>query len=268
MNITQFATSIQAWQQDHAVRVMIVDDHEFFRRGLREVIQSVQGFEVVAEASNCLEALAFIDKVPTDLVFLDLSLPDGDALQVIPALRKRATPPAIIILSGSITDSYLLNTMLAGASGYLTKDVTASEIISLLDHSREGQLVMTLPVAHRLISLLLAKFHELELTQPMLQPEADKTSRAEEQAHAPGEDTPPTPMTHVSIASLLHLLTQQEEKIYRLMKLGQTNKEIASQLGISRFTVGKHVQNILHKLNATNRTQAASYTAFEGEHHN
>ena len=105
------------------LRLMIVDDHEIVRQGLREVINSVPGFIVVAEASTCQDALARIERIAMDLVFIDLSLPDGDGIELIHLLRHRDAPPSIIVLSATLNDDLLLKTMLAGASGYLTKDV-------------------------------------------------------------------------------------------------------------------------------------------------
>lgn len=238
------------------IRLMIVDDHEIVRRGLREVINTIKGFTVVAEASTYRDALAYIQRRTIDLVCLDLSLPDGDGLELVHILRHRDAPPNIIVLSATLNDDLLLETMLAGASGYLTKDVPAAEIARLLQNFSQGEMVLTSPVASQLINLLVQKCLSLETSQIAAKSETSPPSQPDQQSvdsHLP--QTASSPLSH---------LTPQEEKIFQLVRKGLSNKQIASQLSISRFTVGKHIQNILRKLGVSNRTQAASYTSFEG----
>jgi two-component system, NarL family, response regulator DevR len=243
-----------------SLRLMIVDDHEIVRHGLREVINTIKGFTVVAEASTCRDALAHIQRRAIDLVFMDLSLPDGDGMELVHALRHRDAPPYIIVLSATMNDDLLLETMLAGASGYLTKDVPAAEIARLLQNFHHGETVLTSPVASRLITLLIQKCLSLEMGQIAAKSETSSSTLPERQSLAAH---PVDNLQDIASSPLSHL-TPQEEKIFQLVHLGLSNKQIASQLSISRFTVGKHIQNILRKLGVTNRTQVASYTSFEG----
>jgi len=249
--------------EKQSLRLMIVDDHEILRHGLRDVIKTIKGFTVVAEASSCQDTLAQIQRTTIDLVFLDLSLPDGDGMELVHLLRHRNPAPAVIVLSATLNDDLLLETMLAGASGYLTKDVPAAEIARLLQGFPRGEMVLTSVVASRLINLLVQKC----LTAGMSQPAAkDETRVSTPPKQRPHNDDAIDPL-HTMESSPLQHLTPQEDKIFQLMRLGLSNKQIATQLSISRFTVGKHIQNILRKLGVTNRTQAAqaaSYTAFEG----
>lgn len=240
------------------VRVMLVDDHEIFRHGLGHIINNTGGFTVAAEASTCQDALAQFYSTAIDLVFLDLVLPDDNGMELVHILRQHNTPPYIIVLSAKLNDELLLEAMLAGASGYLTKDIPATEIARLLEGFTRGEFVLTSPIASRLIHLLIAQCHSGE------------SGQGAENIEAPGSTPPdrrlqgPADLLQKRGTSPLSHLTAQEDKIFQLMRQGFSNKQIASQLSISRFTVGKHIQNILRKLGVINRTQAASYTSFEG----
>lgn len=261
--MTQTVSRVQDKSEDDALKVLIVDDHELFRRGLRDLINTIRELKVIGEAASSREALSIIAAAPVDLVILDLSLSDGSALPVVQIIRERAAAPSVIVLSASIDDDALLQAMLSGASGYLTKDLTAPQIAKLLYQFSQGGLALAPGTAGKLIQLLIDRNRELEEALRARLPDSNSTVPAATVSHAaglthPAEEKPaPTP-------SLRSLLTPQEEKIYQLMKQGKTNKEIAKKLSISHYTVGKHVQNILHKLKVMNRTQAVSYTAFEG----
>ena len=245
------------------IRLMIVDDHEILRHGLREVINSVKGFTVVAEANSFQDTLTQIKRTAIDMVFMDLALPDGNGIELVHVLRQGSAPPAIIVLSATLDDDVLLEAMLAGASGYLTKDVPAAEIARLLQGFQRGELVITSSIASRIINLLVEKYLMLELSHIASQRETGATTPPDHYKH----DLDPIDPLQKREASPLSYLTPQEDRIFQLMRLGLSNKQIASQLAISRFTVGKHIQNILRKLGVTNRTQAAqvaSSTTFEG----
>ena len=244
------------------LNVLIVDDHEIFRYGLRDLVNAIDGFHVVAEASNYKEALAKIKAVEIliDLVLLDLYLPDVEGTDGIRQLRNDHPRSKVIIISATMDDQVLLEAVLAGVSGYLTKDMPALDIVKALKGFRRGELAMLPTVAPHVMELLVQKCHILEtelLKQQQDQAKVLDSSRS---------DIPDTLLTSPPLSpyTSLPVLTPQEEKVYQLMLRGQSNKQIAAQLYISRFTVGKHVQNILHKFGVTNRTQAVSYTLFEG----
>jgi|SRR5581483_11232165 len=249
--------------EEQSLRLMIVDDHELLRQGLRKVINTIKGFTVVAEANSCQDALAQIQRTKVDVVFVDLSLPDGNGSELVRVLRQRSAPPAIVVLSATINDDLLLETMLAGASGYLTKDVLAAEITQLLPGLHRGEMVMTPSIASRLINLLVQKYLTLEMNRITSKGDTSVSTPADQNSY---DIHPDISLLNKDTSPLSHL-TPQEDKIFQLMRLGLSNKQIASQLAISRFTVGKHIQNILRKLGVSNRTQAAqaaSYTTFEG----
>src|SRR5438552_2897817 len=244
------------------LNVLIVDDHEIFRYGLRDLVNAIEGFHVVAEAGSFKEALAMIkaSEILIDLVLLDLYLPDVEGTDGIRQLCKDHPQSRVIIISATIDDQLLLEAVLAEVSGYLTKDMPALDIVKALKGFRRGELAMLPTVAIHVMELLVQKCHILE-TELSIQ-QRDQARELDD----PRSEMPDTLITPPSLSSYTSLptLTPQEEKVYQLMLRGQSNKQIAAELYISRFTVGKHVQNILHKFGVTNRTQAVSYTLFEG----
>ena len=238
---------------DQPLRALIVDDHEIFRHGLRDLINSIEGFQVVAEAGSCKSALALAEQRPIDLVVLDMYLPDGDGIEVTRQLRQQITPPPrVIILSAVIYDDTLVDAILAGAQGYLTKDMPASDIVNALKGFQRGELALLPTVTTNLVQMLVQKYSEAEAE---LSIQVHNSIIMTDLSMPPKEESPNTATP---------MLTSQEAKVFQLLRRGNSNKQIASRLAISPYTVGKHVQNILRKLGVTNRTQAASYTSFEG----
>jgi two-component system, NarL family, response regulator DevR len=242
------------------LRVMIVDHHEIFRHGLRDLVNDIDSFRVVAEAGSCQDALAQMERTTIDLMLLDLRLPDFDGIEVILHLQEFVPPPQVILLSETIDSDVLLDAMLAGASGYLAKDTPASDIIKALQGFQRGELAMQPTVTADAVHLLVRQCRQIE---------AKLFNYIKN--HKRAFDTPSTvvqlnggSVPTGSANSFLELLTPQEEKVFQLMRKGLSNKQIAAHLSISPFTVGKHVQNILRKLGVVNRTQAVSFTAFEG----
>ncbi len=242
---------------------MIADDHEIVRHAVRDILNTSGRFIVVVEVSTSYEVLERLKTASVDLVLLDLFLRDGEALHVIPEIRQLQNSPDIIVFSATLSDEALLQAIVAGASGYITKDTPLADIIALLEHFEPGELVMS--------SLVMIHFAHLLLKQYLALSQQNEMLNARLQQLTQTDATQPTPQAgkahDAQVSSLLaNVLTPQEEKIFQLLRRGDSNKQIAAQLSISRFTVGKHVQNILRKLGATNRTQAVSYTAFEDEH--
>lgn len=247
--------------QSGHIRVLIAEDHEVVRHAMRDIFRASGRFTVVAEANTSAEALGLLKAHPVDLVLLDLFLRDGSALSLIHQIHQHHHHSDIIIFSATLSDETLVQAILAGASGYITKDTPLADIVALLEQYRPGELTMSSSMmallAHLLIEQYLALSQQNEILSARLQ-ELTQTGII--------QNTPQADKTHDTRTSSLpaNVLTPQEEKILQLLRHGDSNKQIAAQLSISRFTVGKHVQNILRKLGATNRTQAVSYTAFEG----
>lgn len=241
-------------------RVMLVDDHEVFRVGLRNLLTEMASFEVVAEAGTCEAALAQVRSAPVDLVLLDLHLPDVEGVEALRRLKAETSPPDVIIVSATIDDDTLLDALASGVAGYITKDTTAIEILDALREYKRGELAMTSAVFSRAVRLLLVQSQMLENELTLYRQSALKTPAKVGTLEGNATIFPTQQSAHVPLGQL----TPQEDKVYQLMQRGYSNKQIAAELFISRFTVGKHVQNILRKLGVTNRTQAVSYFLFEG----
>ena len=250
-------------QADELLKVLIVEDHEVFRLGICDLLKGVEGFRVVAQANCCKDALAQIEAHPVDLILLDLYLPDAEGVDTVHQLRKIIPQIQVIILSATMNDDLLLSAMLAGASGYLTKDTPAIDIVRALEGYRRGELAMPPTVVARAVNLLVQ--HNNLLKAELTLSQQNEMKMTGEHEHVAELQASAITSSIQSSNPSLQILTPQEEKIYQFMRRGLSNKQIATQLFISRFTVGKHVQNILRKLGATNRTQAVSYNLFEGD---
>jgi DNA-binding NarL/FixJ family response regulator len=259
MNSFAVTNDIGTSSKVHLSRVLIVDDHELFRHGLSDLLNSIEGFQVVAEASSCKDALLLAERLHVDLVMLDMYLPDGEGIELTRQLRLLLNPsPRVVILSAMVYDDILVDAILAGAHGYLTKDMPSSEITKALKGVQRGELALLPLTTANLVHLLVQKYKETvaELAiyrQSGIHTSITSQSQVDELNHATATSSATTP-----------IFTPQEAKVFQLLRLGQTNKQIATNLMISPYTVGKHVQNILRKLGVSNRTQAVSYTSFEG----
>ena len=242
-------------------RVMIVDDHEIFRQGLRNILIDIDGFDVVAEASRCSDVLKHATSVPIDLVLMDSSLPDADGIQAIQLLRDLIPSPRVVLLSSIIEDDALLEAILSGVSGYLTKDLPKKDVINALQSLQRGELALLPSVAAKIIHLLVKRCLNLEKA-----PAKDRQSTESAISLPSSKISAKTKSSSTFFSpSALHKLTSQEYKVFQLLCQGLSNKEIAARFSISHYTVGKHVRQILRKLGAANRTQAVSYASFEGQ---
>ena len=254
------STTIELSSTDVLQRVMIVDDHEIFRNGLRDLINIIEGFQVVAEAGSCENMLSLVEQMHIDLIILDMYLPDGDGIQAIRQVKCQGMhAPRVIILSAVMYRDTLVDSILAGAEGYLTKDMPAVDIVKSLKGFQRGELALSRKVTTKLVQLLVQRFAEKE-TEVFSSLQNDHISTPSLSL------SPPVQLNTVasSRSTFIPTLTPQEDKVFQLLRHGLSNKQIATRLSISPYTVGKHVQNILHKLGVTNRTQAVSYTSFEG----
>jgi DNA-binding NarL/FixJ family response regulator len=259
MNAFPFSSNTTAIAARQHQRVLLVDDHEIFRHGLRDLIHIVEGFEVVAEGGSCEDALTLLRQMHIDLVILDMYLPDGNGIQTLRQLkREMSNPPSVIILSAMMDNETLLGAMLAGAQGYLTKDLPAGEILHALKSFQRGQLALREEVTTNLVHLLVQKCSAIE---------AELSTSMHNGINATERSSFETANIHTSALlakTPFPMLTKQEARVFDLLRCGHSNKQIAGQLSISPYTVGKHVQKILRKFGVINRTQAALYTSFEG----
>lgn len=215
------------------VRVLIVDDHEMARKGLAAMLGTTDWLTIVGEAADCASGLEIARRVRPDVVLLDIRMPGGDGLACIEPLRSFSPPPSIVIVTFYDDTAYVLEALRRGAGGYLLKDATAEEVASTIRTVVDGGLA----ISPDLLRAALAA-----------------------QAEAPPEPAPSeatAPPASPRQRALAFDLTVREHEVLCLVAEGLTNKEIGSRLAIAEDTVKKHVQNIIWKLRAADRTQAA-----------
>jgi DNA-binding NarL/FixJ family response regulator len=210
------------------VRVFLLDDHEVVRRGLKELLESDGGLEVVGEAGTAEEALSRIPPTRPDVAVLDVRLPDGDGIRVCREVRSRHPEIHCLMLTSYTDDEALLQAILAGASGYVAKQIRGAAIVDAVRRVADGQ----------------------ELLDPAVTARARERLRAEQQ-----ED------------ERLARLSPQERTILELIADGLTNRQIAHQLHLAEKTVKNYVSNLLAKMGMERRTQAAVYAARHDEQH-
>jgi two-component system, NarL family, response regulator DevR len=237
------------------LRIFVIDHHEIYRNGLRDLLNSTEGFQVVAEAGRYQDAIRQVVGIPVDIILIDLELPDAQGMDALHRLREVVPFASMVILTDTLQKGLLLEAMLVRASGYLTREMVGTDIVAALQSLKRGELALSPTMATTAIHLLVAYARDLDnQLHTYLGSEARK-------AHALQQNTVQEASSSSIVAAhhpLLSLLTSQEYRVFQLMRQGLSNKQIAVQLSISPFTVGKHVQHILRKLGVMNRTQAAS----------
>jgi two-component system, NarL family, response regulator DevR len=203
-------------------RVFLLDDHEIVRRGLRELLESEDDLEVVGEASTAEEALARIPATRPDVAVLDVRLPDGNGVEVCRDIRSSHPEIQCLMLTSYADDEALFDAIMAGAAGYVLKQVRAAELVEGIRRVANGQSLLDPTVTRRVLERLRA---------------------------APEED------------ERFSGLTDQEKKILALLAEGMTNRQIAEQLFLAEKTVKNYVSNLLAKMGMQRRTEAAVYAA-------
>ena len=193
------------------IRVLVADDHAIVRTGIRHVLDGEPGFEVVGEASNGAEALALALELRPDVAVLDISMPGVSGLHAAAELRRRAPATKVLILSMHDNTEYVLESLRAGVHGYLLKDSAAAELGDAIRAVCRGESFFSPPVAGQLGAVVRGELAEAQ----------------------PGA---------------LAQLTGRERQVLIGVARGQTNKEIAHELGISHRTVESHRESLMRKL--------------------
>ncbi len=192
------------------IRVLVADDHAIVRTGIRHVLESEPGFAVVGEAATGAEALELATSLRPDVAVLDISMPDESGLRVAEELRRRVPTTHVLILSMHDNTEYVLESLRAGAHGYLLKDTAATELRGAIRAVRRGESFFSPPIASRLTAVVRG--------DAAGQPDA------------------------------LSQLTARERQVLIGVAQGRTNREIALELGISHRTVETHRESLMRKL--------------------
>ncbi len=206
------------------LRLLVVDDHEVVRQGLASLLDRREAFQVVAEAGNVAEALEMARKYEPDIVIMDVRLPDGSGIEACREIRADLPGTRVVILTSYPDEEAVLSAIIAGASGYLLKQIRARDLVAALEAVGRGESLLDPAVTEKVL---------------------ERVRRI-----ATGTFT-----------DELAALTQQEQKILLLVAEGKTNKEIAAEVYLSDKTVKNYVSSILSKLNLERRAQAAAFVA-------
>ncbi len=212
---------------ERPMRIMVVDDHEVVRQGLVALLDRRRDFTVVAEAGTVAESIAAAERLKPDLVVMDVRLPDGSGIEACREIRSEMPETRVVMLTSYPDEEAVLSAIIAGASGYLLKQIRGRDLVAALEAIGRGESLLDPAVTERVL---------------------ERVRRA-----ASGGE-------HDELAEL----TPQERKILLLVAEGKTNKEIAGEVFLSDKTVKNYVSSILSKLNLQRRAQAAAFVA---KHH-
>jgi DNA-binding NarL/FixJ family response regulator len=203
------------------IRVLVVDDHALFRRGVIQTLDQEPDMTVVGEADTAAAAIERAAELLPDVLLLDVKLPDESGLSIAGTLQRECPYSKIVILTAFEDEDALLRAMKEGAHGYVLKGVSADELVQVVRSTYRGETYVTPSMAGRLLAELTA------------------------------------PSTDHSARDLIGELTDREKNILDLVAEGKTNREIAAALFLSEKTVKHHMTNVLQKLQVRNRVEAA-----------
>ncbi len=205
-------------------RLLVVDDHEVVRQGLVAMLSRRPNFQVVAEAGTAAESVEMARRYQPDLVVMDVRLPDGSGIEACREIRAEVPGTRVVMLTSYPDEEAVFSAIVAGASGYLLKQVRARDLVAALEAVGRGESLLDPAVTEKVLE------------------------RVRRIATGGATDE-------------LAQLTAQEQKILLLVAEGKTNKEIAAEVFLSDKTVKNYVSSILSKLNLQRRAQAAAYLA-------
>ena len=206
------------------LRLLVVDDHEVVRQGLVSLLDRREGFQVVAEAGTVAEAIEAARRFQPDIVVMDVRLPDGSGVEACREIRSELPTTRVVMLTSYPDEEAVLSAIVAGASGYLLKQIRARDLMTALETVGRGGSLLDPAVTEKVLE------------------------RVRRIATGGQSDE-------------LAALTAQEQRILLLVAEGKTNKEIASEIFLSDKTVKNYVSSILSKLNLERRAQAAAFVA-------
>ena len=228
MNATPVAEERHAQKQLEELRVLLVDDHDLFRTGLRTLLED-EGLQVVGEAENGQVALRLVGELAPDVVIMDLNMPGLTGVETTRRITGASPLTRVLVLTISVEDNDVMNAVMAGACGYLLKDSSIHQLIAGIRAAARGESLISPQIAAKLLQRLRAQTTDTD-----------------------------------AAATILAELSDRELEVLRLIANGKDNAEIARELFISPKTVKNHISNILMKLQIENRIQAAVYAVRSG----
>ena len=208
------------------IRVFVLDDHELVRTGLRTLLEGEDDMEVVGEAGTVADGVRLIRQLKPDVAILDVRLPDGSGVEVCREVQASAPFVRCLMLTSHSDDDALFSSIMAGASGYVLKEVGSGDLLGDIRRVSEGA----------------------SLLDPVLTQELLNRLRQDQEAE-----------------SRLAVLTPQERRVLELIAQGQSNRQIAQELFLAEATVKNYVSSLLSKLGMRRRTEAAVYAAVLAE---
>jgi DNA-binding NarL/FixJ family response regulator len=210
------------------LRVLLADDHAIVRRGLRSLLETEPGLNVVAEAADGLEALRLCEEHHPDILILDIAMPRLNGIEVAARTQKLERPPRVVILSMHADESYILRALAAGARAYLLKDATDEDLLPAVRAAAAGKPFFSPAVTSVLVEDYMRRLQARGLTDSY------------------------------------HLLTDREKEVLQLLAEGRSNKEVATLLDLGLSTVETHRANLMQKLNLHNTAEIVLYAVRKG----
>ena len=202
------------------MRILLVDDHEIVRQGIRALVETVEDFEVVGEAGTVEEAVKRVGLDSPDVVVLDVRLPDGSGVEACRDIRSRLPDVKVLMLTSFADEEALMSAIMAGASGFVLKKVNSSELLGAIRKVGEGESLLDTTMTEQLFRRL-------------------RDGKSED--------------------PVLARLTDRERSILDLVAEGKTNRQIAEEMFLAEKTVKNYVSNLLSKMGMSRRTEAATY---------
>ena len=211
-------------EMPNPIRIVLVDDHQIVRVGLKTLLENFPKLVVVGEAATAAEALEIVPKLVPNVVLLDIRLPDGSGLDVCRKLHQTLPSIRVLMLTSYYTDDMVMDAIEAGAEGYLLKELNADFLVRSIFEVMEGKSILDPAVTRKVI-------------------DRARTGKTDENKVTLG------------------LLSPQERRVIALVAEGKTNKEIGVELKLSDKTVKNYLSNLMEKLNFNRRSQAAAFYA-------
>jgi two-component system, NarL family, response regulator NreC len=221
------------------IRLMLVDDHEVVRTGLKTFLETQPGLKVVAEASNGKDAISRALEIRPDIVIMDITMPEMDGLEATRQLKAQWPDVNVLTLTVHEDKFYFMEMLSAGASGYLTKQAASEELVQAIKTVAQGDIYLQPALAR----WLLEDYQRLA--------EMAKTSAVSEQKTA---DQPVG----------LEVLSTREREVLELVAKGMNNQEIGAKLGLSPKTIARHRERIMQRLNMHSRTELVKFAIRTG----